>query len=135
MKKYEWEDISMVCIVDYRKSCIDFSVYEIFGHQEGKSKSVYDIKIYERKGSKSSEDTTTIIEEAQTYIEGTIKWDACSHVTFGDEDGYIHICGGRSWRQHIELMERVFGLARDYFKDDHQKEEFNEDFNYLTKKL
>ena len=58
------------------------------------------------------------------------QWDGCSHVYFGEE-GYIHICGGRKWRSHIEVCKRLFDLAAQYFNEEHQKEYFYKEFNAI----
>jgi hypothetical protein len=31
-------------------------------------------------------------DKADRFIDGTIKWDGCAHVEFGDERGYLHLC-------------------------------------------
>src|SRR5690242_15475325 len=52
------------------------------------------VKYYWRKGATSSEDNTTDFNNAERYIDGTVKWDGCSHFNFGDNTGYLHLCGG-----------------------------------------
>jgi hypothetical protein len=32
-------------------------------------------------------------EKADRILEGSIKWDGCWNVNFGDEAGYLHLCG------------------------------------------
>jgi hypothetical protein len=49
---------------------------------------------YERKGDFSPmHDPTKELDEAQRLVEGMIKWDGCAHYNFGDENGYLHLCG------------------------------------------
>jgi hypothetical protein len=55
--------------------------------------------------------------ETELYIHGTIKWDGCSHVYFGECDeeempsGYLHLCGKRYWEKHNKMMTALWDLA------------------------
>jgi hypothetical protein len=55
--------------------------------------------------------------EKELYLEGTVKWDGCSHVWFGEkdekgnQDGYLHLCGKYYWDLHSELMTKVYDYA------------------------
>ena len=51
------------------------------------------------------------VADTEPYLECYIKWDGCSHFWFGDEDGYIHICGVDSYVKHIELIRTLYSLA------------------------
>ena len=57
--------------------------------------------------------------EMELYISGTIKWDGCSHVLFGEHDedgnqnGYLHLCGAHEWRKHIKIMTEVYKFASE----------------------
>ena len=64
----------------------------------------------------TSWNTDNSVRETEKYLSATIKWDGCSHVTFGDEDGYIHICGENSWKNHIRVMEALLDLAKSNLK-------------------
>ena len=44
------------------------------------------------------------------HLEGSIKWDGCSHLTFGDE-GYLHFCGERYFKQHCEMLKALYKTA------------------------
>jgi hypothetical protein len=41
----------------------------------------------------------------ELYLKGTIKWDGCSHIWFGDENNYLHLCGKYYFDQHCKLLE------------------------------
>ena len=123
--EYIWEDIRYVVLIDYKIACIDIMAYEITGYSQDNSNK-YTVRFFERKGSTSSDDTTEDINEARTSIDATIKWNICSHIEFGDYGGYLYIGGGYAWRNFIELQKRIFNLAREYFTEDHQMEEFNQ---------
>ena len=49
--------------------------------------------------------------EKEKYIEGSIKWDSCSHFWFGDEDKYLHLCGVEDFQKHVQLMEFLYKKA------------------------
>lgn len=53
---------------------------------------------------------TREVSEVEGYLDAYIKWDGCSHFNFG-QDGYIHLCGGNMFYQHIALMKRLFEKA------------------------
>ena len=119
----------MVATFENYATGVDFKVYEVTGHYEGVA-GLWDKNIYEKKGAKSSENSTEDLNEAQELIHGTIKWDACSHVYFGDE-GYIHMCGGFNWRNFREAMDRVFKTAEEMLKEDHNADMFEEYYKPL----
>jgi len=72
----------------YKTTCIDFFAAEVT------SVALGGIKCYWRKGADSSMDDTEDFNDAERYISGSVKWDGCSHFNFGDEEGYLHLCGG-----------------------------------------
>ena len=61
--------------------------------------------------------------EMEVYLHGTIKWDGCSHVWFGDTDdkdnanGYLHLCGKRYWERHCQVMMLVYKMAEETIKN------------------
>lgn len=69
------------------------------------------------------------IVETRFYLNGTIKWDGCSHIWFRGEDyqegkkssqdSYYHLCGIECWKMHVRLMEwtykQVSALMPDNF--------------------
>ncbi len=50
--------------------------------------------------------------ETELYLKGLIKWDGCSHIWFGDSDGYIHLCGKSMWDKHVRVMNAIWELCR-----------------------
>jgi len=62
-------------------------------------------------------DETNTVSETELYLTGTIKWDGCSHVWFGEKDkngntdGYLHLCGKTYWQRHSDLMMKIYELA------------------------
>lgn len=87
---------------------VDCEVFEVVG-------GIGDVRIYERKGAICSDDTTPNIEEAQTYLTVSIKWDSCSHFDFGKE-GYIHFCGVSAYKNHCKLLEFLYKRAFELMK-------------------
>lgn len=66
-----------------------------------------------KKGWKSSpDDCTSNPDEAELFVEGSIKWDGCSDLTIG-RDGYIHSCGREGPQKLGALLERLYDIARD----------------------
>ncbi len=52
--------------------------------------------------------------QACRLVDGFVKWDGCSHLTFGDERGYLHVCEGYSFRQLTYVLRRVAELAIEH---------------------
>jgi hypothetical protein len=88
---------------------IEFTVFEIGMGSDGAGG--FTVPHFHRKGAADSGDMTTDRAEAEPYVRGTIKWDGCSHVYFGDEDGYLHLCGRRSFDDLRALLDRAWAVA------------------------
>lgn len=71
-----------------------FSVDEITGYEFDESTNDY-----------------TKIHDLDPYLQCTIKWDSCSHFSFGDGDGYLHICGVGNFLNHVILMRHLYDQA------------------------
>lgn len=52
----------------------------------------------------------------ERYISGEIKWDGCSHITFGDENGYIHLCGKHDFDKHCNLLQALWDVCSKRIK-------------------
>ena len=57
-------------------------------------------------------------EKGERYVEGVVKWDGCSHVTFGDGNGYLHLCGGAHFARLFWTLRRVTELAQAHIDVD-----------------
>jgi len=69
---------------------VEFFVAEIIGWEAGDESRV----LYPVKNAQSLPmDSTTNFDEAERYVEGSVKWDGCAHYYFGDEYAYLHLCG------------------------------------------
>lgn len=49
------------------------------------------------------------------YLAFYLKWDGCGHVWFGNQSGYLHLCGASAWEKHNRLMAELFEWARAHF--------------------
>lgn len=56
----------------------------------------------------SIENMTLDLAEAEVYAHGSIKWDGCSTISFGDD---MHMCGHGSWQAHVDLMAHLWRRA------------------------
>lgn len=88
----------------YEPHWADVEVWEVIGLIEGKP----DRPKYLRKGATSGDDDVQSIDEAEYYLSGHIKWDACSHLEIGE----THFCGADSYQRHAELMEYLYRRSR-----------------------
>ena len=63
--------------------------------------------------------STCDVAEHEPYLHCTIKWDGCSHLTFGGpdhgsatgRDGYLHFCGADDFKNHALLLEALYRMA------------------------
>lgn len=115
-----WPDINCTARITIEKDhpTMHFEVFEIVVSGDGGNE-------YERKGATSGMDTTSNLDEAQPLLAGLIKWDGCSHVNFGDEEGYVHLCGGRSWFNFLKATERIWNIAMKELPRDHSANMFD----------
>lgn len=58
-----------------------------------------------------SVDGNPIEDDNEMFIRGTIKWDGCSHIYFGDSDGYLHLCGHRYFEDVKKVLDAVWKKA------------------------
>lgn len=51
--------------------------------------------------------------EVEQYMDVYIKWDGCSHYTFGEEggNGYLHLCGAEYIERHCKAVKAVYEYA------------------------
>lgn len=102
-----WEDIHCEVHIEEMPNSFEFTVFQILSWSENKKTKEYDV-----------------IDEKEVLFKGLIKWDACSHIYFGDE-GYIHLCGGRSWFIFMEATKRVWEIAMKELPKEHSKDMFD----------
>lgn len=50
-------------------------------------------------------------EHQELFLKGTIKWDGCSHIYFGDEIGYMHLCGNGCFENVKKVLDAVWNKA------------------------
>lgn len=46
--------------------------------------------------------------QAEPFIRGSVKWDGCSNLHFGDDDGYLHLCGPEGIQRMSDLLPTIF---------------------------
>ena len=49
--------------------------------------------------------------EEEVYLKGYVKYDGCSHFTFGSESGYMHLCGYSDYQALKDVLDAVFLLC------------------------
>ena len=62
-------------------------------------------------------DVTPDVEKAEILVQGTIKFDGCSHNDFGD-GGYIHGCQREHMTRLGTMFDRLFDWAIKLIGDD-----------------
>ena len=62
----------------------------------------------------SSDDDTEDIYNAQSYFEGTIKWDGCCNVIYSDQNNcMLHYCGISDYRESHNMIEGLYNYASE----------------------
>lgn len=79
-----------------------------------------DAPYYKRLGATSSDDHVTDPAVAQYLAKGSVKWDGCSHVYFGqaDNSGYVHLCGRQSWLLFAEMLPKIYDRCGELMRED-----------------
>jgi hypothetical protein len=57
---------------------------------------------YTRADANSKLDLIADPHHAERYFAGSVKWDGCSNIHFGDKEGYMHNCS----RADLEALSR-----------------------------
>ena len=53
-------------------------------------------------------------EDNELFLTGSIKFDGCSHITFGDEgDGYLHLCGKKYFDDLKRVLDAIWQKANN----------------------
>ena len=50
-------------------------------------------------------------DDLEIFVRGIIKWDGCSHIYFGDEDGYLYLCGRKYFDDMKKVLDAVWEKA------------------------
>lgn len=81
-------DLGFVVAAEAHEAWANFRVYEIVGFLDG-----WAAPIFAKKGARTSLDTVDVLEEAQVFAHGSVKWDGCSNWMFDIQElGYLHMC-------------------------------------------
>lgn len=115
-----YKDLDITIKFEFTATWTDFWCYEIIGYSSNDNEC-FSVPNYERKGSTGSGDDTQKIEEAQSLISGVVKWDGCSHYTFGDE-GYIHLCGKRNVKNISEIIKFIYNRCGELMESKDKTE-------------
>ncbi len=59
--------------------------------------------------------------DTKHYINGYIKASGCSHFWFGNEDGYLHLCGKEYFEEHKKVMDTIWDVCSQKIKLWHAK--------------
>lgn len=65
---------------------------------------------YMQKGAQGFPcDNAESFDTAERYVEGFVKWDGCSHVSFGaDEDYQLHLCGRSDFNKLTSILVAIY---------------------------
>lgn len=84
-----------------------FDAKEIVAYAEG-DLSRPEFEYFDHEGR---QEFTPEFERGDRFVEGCIKWDGCAHVNFGDENGYLHLCGFKYAQRVGDVLRAAFEYA------------------------
>lgn len=97
-------------VFEMRPASVNFEIHEAVGSDLDGSNLCYEKFAWSDCG-----DTVVGVLEACPQVRGTVKWDGCSNVRFGnaempekEPDGYLHLCGRASWKWLCWALEYAF---------------------------
>ena len=94
------------------KSHVDFFAVEIVG------RGVPDnAPLYTKEGAVASCDHVEDPRQAERFVAGSVKWDGCSHVRFGDENAYIHMCGREAFKKLATVLPEIYERCGELMKE------------------
>lgn len=110
---YAMKDLELHVRVRMQNDCVmDYEVREFTPYDDG----VGDSHKFEMTAENGAVEYTADIEKSDKLIEGTIKWDGCSHNNFAPDEsnrGYIHGCSRQDLMRLGELYRRLFDIAME----------------------
>lgn len=84
-------------------------VYEI----EDLSETHMNVKVYEINSWSADGLHIPSYDDKELVIDACIKWDGCSHFNFGDETGYLHVCGKDDYENLKKVIDALWKLAEE----------------------
>lgn len=105
------DDFGVTVRYEVDGASVKFFAAEVTGVQEDGT------KFYWRKGADSSMGDTSDFNDAERYIDGMVKWDGCSHYNFGDENGYLHLCGAADIEKLGNVVETIYERCGELMKE------------------
>ena len=95
-------------IQDYR---VDFIVYKIKALDETIE---HDCPFYQKSEDMNGE-TTSVLQEAQIFLHGFVKWDGCSNWCFDQQDiAMIHCCSKEDLLNIGNVMAKCWEIAEEH---------------------
>ncbi len=108
-----WDDLSITVTFDVHEYCIDFRAVEITATNivEGDFRAE---RGWPKIGGDSSIDLVYDLAQAERLIEGFVKWDGCSEISF---DGTMHLCGKDDINQLADGLKRIHARCGELLGD------------------
>lgn len=71
-------------------------------------------RVYQDVHAACSPTPTDDWDKAEPFVDGWVKFDGCYHLEFGDERGYMHLCGNEGLDQLLAVLARIRELANEH---------------------
>jgi hypothetical protein len=91
---------------------LDVEVYEYFMIDDGETAEIPPRMAFQKRGASSHPDYEPDINKAEINLEGSIKWDGCSNLTF-NKAGYRHFCGKQHAMGIGQMIAGIYELAAE----------------------
>ena len=104
-----WKDLRFTVVAEIYDGHVDFKLYDIVAENaEGTPE-------WTKKGTADLLDTTPILDDAEPYLRGGVKWDGCSNWWFDEQERgvMLHGCRRRDLTRLGEAMAKCWDWASE----------------------
>ncbi len=108
-----WDNLSITVTFDVQEYHVEFRAVEITATNITESNFKAD-RGWPKKGGHGPLDIVYDPAQAERFIEGFVKWDGCSEVSF---DGSMHLCGKEDINQLADGLKRIHARCGELMGD------------------
>lgn len=103
-------DLMFTVVAEIKEYSVEYTVYDIDMLGENPTTKEFDIPLWHRKGSSCTPDGVEKIEEAEVFMNGYVKWDACSNWSLDAMQRQVmyHACDREGLARVGEVMARCY---------------------------
>jgi hypothetical protein len=103
-ERRDFPELEFAVVIAPDEYFVEYKIYEIVANDfDGKP-------LFQRAGSHFHPDPVERLDEAEVYLEGSVKWDGCSNWNLDDPSGGLrHFCS----REQLENVGKILAACYD----------------------